>query len=155
MKFCCWSNHFFFNHCLSFVQNWHPSRWEAKGYSAEDEAVAILYLWFTVCKPHTDISNVTCTFCKEITINVRIDVLTLGIAEDSGLLGYNTRLLGEWFPVFQRTVVPRISDWLNLVGDDDTLLWNDGNHLPDTVSGLNLQVTIEFWRVEHSTCCMP
>jgi hypothetical protein len=43
---------------------------KAKGYSAEDEVVPLLYLWFTVCEPHTDISNVTCTFWKEITIPV-------------------------------------------------------------------------------------
>jgi len=33
-----------------------------------------------------------------------------GIAEGSGLLGLNAMPLGKWFPVFGRTVVPRILD---------------------------------------------
>jgi len=41
---------------------------KAKGNSAEDEVVALIYHWFTVCKPHSDISNVTCTIWKEIAI---------------------------------------------------------------------------------------
>jgi len=88
--------------------------------------------------------------------SVRTSGSYTGIAEGSGVLGCNPISMGNWFPVFGRTVVPRILDWLNLVDDGDTLLRDDGNHLPiDTVSGLNLQVTTKFQRAEHSTCCTP
>jgi len=55
--------------CTELASNVREAK--AKGYSAEDEVIALLYLWFTVCKPHTDISNVTCTFWKETAISVK------------------------------------------------------------------------------------
>jgi len=55
--------------CAELASNMRETK--AKGYSAEDEAAALLYLWFNVCKPHTDVSNVSCTFWKEIAISVR------------------------------------------------------------------------------------
>ena len=68
---------------------------KAKGYSAEEKAVALLYLWFTVCKPHIDISNVTCTFWKETAIPVlKTSGSYNGIAEGSGLLGCNAMSMG-------------------------------------------------------------
>jgi hypothetical protein len=78
--------------CTELASNVRETK--AKGYSDEDKVVALLYLWFTVCRPHTDISNVTCTFWKEIAISVRTSGSYTGIAEGSGLPGCNTMSMG-------------------------------------------------------------
>jgi len=57
------------------------------------------------------------------------------ISEDSGLLRYYGVLLGEWFLMFWRNVIPlkhpkQLTHWQSIVSQNTWTLWNDTQKIP-------------------------